>query len=201
MNTKQQIFDVWASFYDVFFPSVFYRATHQRMLDYIDLPPNSNVLDIGCGTGRLLQRLAREFPSLKGTGLDFSEQMLLQARRSNQYRSRLIFVQGSSSPLRFVDEQFDAVFCTISFLHYLQPDPVLAEIYRVLRPGGIFYLVDPTVIDAMGTLQLPITPEGIRLYSPTVREKMGDQVGFRCQKHQYLLGATLLSIFQKIPVD
>ena len=63
-SDKQKLFDLWAAFYDVLFPSVFYQATHKRMLDSIELPPASNVLDIGCGTGRLLQRLAAEYPRL-----------------------------------------------------------------------------------------------------------------------------------------
>lgn len=197
MDSKQQVFDLWATFYDVLFPSVFYRAIHKRMLDYIRLPTDSNVLDMGCGTGRLLQRLASEYPNLQGTGLDFSAQMLRQARRSNQYRPRLIFVQGCAAPLRFADEQFDAVFSTISFLHYLEPERVFAEIYRVLRPGGTFYWVDPTITESMGMLQLPITPGGIRLYSTSRREQMGNRVGFICLQHQYLLGSTQLSIFHK----
>lgn len=124
--------------------------------------------------------------------------MLRLARRSNRHRLRIIFVQGSAAPLRFADEQFDVVFNTFSFLHYLEPELVFAEIDRVLRPGGTFYLVDPTTSVPTGMWQVSVSPDGIRLYSPRVREQMGTQVGFRCLKHQYLLGPNLLSIFTKV---
>lgn len=85
-NNKQQLFDLWAPLYDFLFPSVLYQAIHKRMLEYVQLPSYPNVLDIGCGTGRLLDRLATERSDLQGTGLDFSAEMLRQARRSNRHQ-------------------------------------------------------------------------------------------------------------------
>ena len=58
--------------------------------------------------------------------------MLRQARRSNRHRPHLIFVKGDVVPLRFADEQYDAVFNTLSFLHYPEPEQVFAEVCRVL---------------------------------------------------------------------
>lgn len=83
-SNKRQLFDRWAPLYDLLFPSVFYQAIHQRLLDYVDLPQQAHVLDIGCGTGRLLNRLATKYSDLQGTGLDFSAEMLRQARRTNR---------------------------------------------------------------------------------------------------------------------
>ena len=197
-NSKQQLFDRWAPFYDFWFPSVLYQATHQRLLEYVELPADPNVLDISCGTGRLLNRLAAAYPSLQGTGLDFSAAMLRQARHSNRHRPRLIFVEGDAASLRFTDQQFDAVFNTFSFLHYLEPQRVLAEVYRVLRPGGTFYWVDPTTSASSGVGYSPVTPNGIRVYSPKVRQQMSVQAGFEHLRHQYLLGKNLLSIFAKV---
>ena len=197
-NSKQQLFDRWAPFYDFWVPSLLYQATHRRLLEYVELPAAPNVLDISCGTGRLLNRLAAAYPNLQGTGLDFSAAMLRQARNSNHHRPRLIFVQGQAAPLRFTDQQFDAVFNTFSFLHYLEPQRVLTEMYRVLRPGGTFYWVDPTTDTSTGVGYVPVSPNGITVYSPEVRQQMGTQAGFRHVKHRYLLGKNLLSIFVKV---
>ena len=196
-NQKQQLFDRWAPFYDVLFPSVFYQATHIRLLDYVELPENAQVLDLGCGTGRLLDRLAAKYPDLHGTGLDFSAEMLRQARSSNRHRPRLIFVQGDVVSLRFANGQFDTVFSTLSFLHYSAPEQVFAEVYRVLRPGGRFYLADPAPVASTGAWHLPVSPKGIRLYSQNMRQHMGMQAGLDCIKHRFLLGPTLLTIFGK----
>ncbi|ACC80558.1 Methyltransferase type 11 [Nostoc punctiforme PCC 73102] len=201
-TNKKLLFDRWAPSYDWLFPSVFYRAIHKRLLEYVDLPKPANVLDIGCGTGRLLERLATQFPDLRGTGLDFSANMLRLARQSNHHRPRLIYIEGKAESLPFADGQFDAVFSTISFLHYLEPKQVLSEIARVLSPGGRFYLVDINITskkEAEPQL-LPLTPRGIRLYSPNQRQLLGSSAGLLCLNHHYLLGPVLLTIFAKPPI-
>lgn len=200
-NQKQRLFDSWAPVYDSPFPAVFYQAIHQRLMDIVEPSPSPDVLDIGCGTGRLLQRLANQYPGLRGTGLDFSPEMLRQARRTNRHRPRLIFVQGNSAPLRFGNEQFDAVFSTFSFLHYPDPDQVFAEVHRVLRPDGVFYLVDPVINEADQVVSVPISPDGMKIYGRKVREQIGAQAGFRCVEHQYLVWPALLSVFIKASAD
>lgn len=199
LNNKERFFDRWAPNYDWLFPSVFYQAIHQRLLDYVNLPEQADVLDLGCGTGRLLDRLASEFPSLRGTGVDFSEEMIRQARLSkrDRHRPRLIFVQGNAEALPFADEQFNAVFNTISFLHYRNPEQVFSEVSRVLQPGGQFYLVDSAPRWENSPQFFTLTPGGIRLYSPQVREQFGRQAGLTCVGHHYLFGPILLSKFTR----
>jgi ubiquinone/menaquinone biosynthesis C-methylase UbiE len=197
LSNKKLLFDVWAASYDWIFPSVFYRAIHQRLLEYVDLPEPANILDLGCGTGRLLERLARQFPDLRGTGLDLSPQMLRMARLSNRHHPRLIYVEGKAESLPFGEGQFDAVFNTISFLHYLEPQQVLSEVARVLTPGGRFYLVDFSWKIELELQKLPISPLGVRFYSPKQREALGSAAGLVCVKHHYLLGPVLLTIFAK----
>ncbi|BAZ47485.1 type 11 methyltransferase [Nostoc sp. NIES-4103] len=197
LSNKKLLFDTWAPSYDWLFPSVIYQANHKRLLQYVDLPERANVLDIGCGTGRLLERLATQFPDLRGTGLDLSPNMLQVARLSNRHHPRLIFLEGKAESLPFAEGQFDAVFSSISFLHYLQPQQVLSEVARVLVPGGRFYLVDiSTKIDKLPQL-LQISPFGIRLYSPHQRELLGSSGGLLVLNHHYLLGPVLLTIFAK----
>ncbi|MGI0483876.1 class I SAM-dependent methyltransferase [Pantanalinema rosaneae CENA516] len=191
---KQWLFDRWAPSYDRLLPSVFYRAIHKRLLDYVQLPDRPQVLDLGCGTGRLLDRLVAQLPDLFGIGCDLSSEMIHQARLAKRH-PQLIFVEGNAEALPFANEQFDAVFNTISFLHYPNPTAVLTEVRRVLQPNGRFYLVDFTP----GQWIKPTTeiklPSNIRFYSPFVREHFGQQSGLSCLGHHYLLGPVLLTEF------
>lgn len=194
--SKQQIFNQWAPSYDCLWTTVFYQAIHQRLLEYVELPDRPQVLDLGCGTGKLLDRLAAQFPKLHGTGLDFSESMLQMARSGNRYSDRLNFVAGDATALPFESAQFDAAFSTISFLHYPNPQAVCAEIARVLRRQGHFYLADFTLPRGQsGSRKLPVSPDGITLYSQEARSQLGQAAGLNCTGHYYLLGWVLLSVF------
>lgn len=197
LQQKQHLFDQWATCYDWLLPTVFYQAIHQRLLEFIQLPDHPQVLDLGCGTGRLLNRFADRFPDLMGTGLDFSPEMIRQARQTNHHHPRLIFVEGNVDALPFVEGQFDAIVNTISFLHYLHPDRVLSEVYRVLRHHCPFYLVDFAASRWQPDPVAVTLPGNVRFYSPRQREQMGHRVGLQCIGHQYLLGPVLLSKFLK----
>ncbi len=194
---KQGFFDAWAPFYDCPLTAIFYLAVHQRLLEYAKLPENPKVLDIGCGTGRLLRRLAAENPTLQGIGLDLSQQMLVEARSNNRYENRLIFREGNGESLPFDNPQFDAVFNTISFLHYPNPEKMLAEVARVLQPGGCFYLADTTVREEHGDFHWNFSPSGVRFYSPRRMEDLGREAGLTVVQHYYLLGPVLLTVFRK----
>lgn len=195
---KARFFDRWAPTYDWLIPSVFYQAIHQRLLAYVQLSEHARVLDIGCGTGRLLNRLAIAYPTITGIGVDLSLEMLHQATQASAFPQRLTFTQGRSDALPFADQQFEAAFCTISFLHYPQPEQVLAEVYRILQPQGRLYLADYTPSLLVGCDRLvPLSPGGLRFYTQHQRETLGLQAGFQTIQHQYLLGPVMMSIFHK----
>ena len=97
------------------------------------------VLDIGCGNGAFLQTLSGRIG--EGVGVDLSEKMLDQARGRCARQSNLSFVPLTGPELPFADDRFDAVMSVLSF-RYLDWDPILHEILRVLRPGGQFVVID-----------------------------------------------------------
>jgi ubiquinone/menaquinone biosynthesis C-methylase UbiE len=196
---KTEFFNRWAPSYDWLLPSVFYQAVHVRLLDYVQLPPAATVLEMGCGTGKLLNRLAQSTPSLIGIGVDLSSGMIEQAKRKTPFGDRLQFIEANVTALPFDGAEFDAVFCSISFLHYPDPDRALREVARVLKPGGQFYLADftPPHWATSETILRDVSPEGVRFYNAQAREALGERAGLSGDRHVYLLGPVMMSQFTR----
>ncbi len=102
-------------------------------------PAGARVLEVGCGPGHLSIRLARH--GLEVTGLDLDPAMIARAqanadRLGNGDQRQPSFVVGDVAALAFPDESCDLVVSTLSMHHWADPNAGLAEIGRVLRPGG-----------------------------------------------------------------
>lgn len=113
------------------------RAAHARA----ELGRPLRVLEIGCGTGALLRALDDDGVLDFGIGVDISSGMLAQARNRGRHRSRLRFTAVNGPQLDLPDDHVDVAICFLSF-RYLDWDPVMAEIRRVLAPGGQLWVVD-----------------------------------------------------------
>lgn len=99
------------------------------------------VLDVGCGSGKLLRK-AREFwPQAQFSGVDPAQKMLDLAR---QLTPQAEFFTGSAEALTLADASVDLAFSTISFHHWRNQAAGMREVARVLRPGGAFLLADFT---------------------------------------------------------
>lgn len=102
------------------------------------------VLDVATGTGRMALSLLRQLTfDGRVIGLDVSEEMLKTAQRKTQrYTERVTLIRKDATQLPFTGESFDAVAC-VEALEFL-PDPTttLAEMVRVLRPGGSFLVTN-----------------------------------------------------------
>jgi len=133
-------FDRQAAVYDTGVQGSHARALYPYLLREIGRAWGGRVLDVGCGTGALLEQVLSEDPRRQVTGLDLSANMLDRARK--RLGDRAVLVQGDSEHLPFPDRSFDIVVCCDSFHHYPNPGAVLAEIARVLEFGGTFLLGD-----------------------------------------------------------
>ena len=123
-------------------------------------PGGARLLDLACGTGRFLREVKTNYPRLHVTGLDLSPHYLSAARRELAPWSRTRFVEGMAEAMPFADAEFDVVTCIYLF-HELPPRirrAAVAEIRRVLRPGGTLIFVDSLQTgdepDYDGTLEL-----------------------------------------------
>jgi ubiquinone/menaquinone biosynthesis C-methylase UbiE/predicted metal-dependent enzyme (double-stranded beta helix superfamily) len=99
------------------------------------------VLEIGCGNGALLRALDDNGVIDFGIGADSSAGMLERARERNRDRNGLRFLKVNGPALDVPDNHVDVVISFLSF-RYLDWDPVMAEIRRVLAPGGRLWVVD-----------------------------------------------------------
>jgi SAM-dependent methyltransferase len=102
-------------------------------------PAAGRVLDVGCGPGHLANRLGGDH-GLEVTGLDLDPAMIERARanaeRTLADNRRPTFVAGGVDALPFPDASFDLVTSTLSMHHWADATAGLAQIRRVLRPGG-----------------------------------------------------------------
>jgi demethylmenaquinone methyltransferase / 2-methoxy-6-polyprenyl-1,4-benzoquinol methylase len=103
------------------------------------LPPGSVVLDLGCGTGRLAERLARAH---RVFGVDVSHGMLLAARASVPPTLPVRFVRGSAFHLPFAERSLDGVGSAFVLRNLDDHPAAFSEAARVIRPGGRLVLLD-----------------------------------------------------------
>lgn len=132
---------LYATCYDALTRLHSYRAMHQRVLDHLDLRPDGEVLDAGCGTGNLLAALLTREPGTRVAGLDFSPAMLRLTRRKAP--GAAVQVQDLNGALPYPAASFDAITCVNALYTLTEPVAVLREFRRVLRPGGRVILVNP----------------------------------------------------------
>lgn len=130
---RQSFFDLWSRVYDLRAVQwAFYRPVHQAVLRELRRPPARRILDVGCGTGILTERLARELDAELVCGCDFSIGMLEHART----RRAGPWVQADAQRLPVSKGSIDVVVSTESFHWFPDPDAALAEFRRVLVPNG-----------------------------------------------------------------
>jgi len=97
------------------------------------------VLDIGCGTGALIERMLAQWPDARFEGIDPAQGMVDEAKRRRPFAS---FVMGVAEALPFPSQSMDLVVCSMSFGHWADKPASLNEVRRVLKDHGLFCLVE-----------------------------------------------------------
>jgi ubiquinone/menaquinone biosynthesis C-methylase UbiE len=106
------------------------------------------VLDAGCGKGRFARALLAEHPGAELCGMDLAEAML------RHVRPPLWPVAGSLTELPFSTAAFDAAYATESLEHAVEIERAVAELCRVVRPGGAIVVIDKNK-DHWGRFETP----------------------------------------------
>ena len=121
------------------------RHIKDRVIGLAQLGLGQRMLDLGCGTGTLVLMARRRHPDTTVVGVDGDPTILGIARRKAQRAGIPVQLdEGMAYALPYADRSFDAVVSTLTF-HHLAPDQqerTLAEVRRVLRPGGRLVIAD-----------------------------------------------------------
>ncbi|MGB6058469.1 MAG: class I SAM-dependent methyltransferase [Microthrixaceae bacterium] len=113
------------------------RLVLPRVVGNIELA--GEVLEIGCGAGANAQLLLERYPKAQLTATDIDPAMIISARRRlASHGQRVIVTEADATALPFDDNRFDAVVSLLMLHHVIAWQEALAQIARVLRPGGVF---------------------------------------------------------------
>ena len=186
MTTKHREKDVerfeqWASTYEnSWLQRAFFDRAHQATLALaagIVHQPVS-VLDVGCGTGKLLRRATTYWPEAQLIGVDPANGMIEMAKRLTPNAT---FFTGMAEALPLEDASVDLALSTSSFHHWQDQAAGIREIARVLRPGGYFILVDASFPDwLVRVFRMK------RFHSPAQLQTLFIQAGLHVQMQQTL---------------
>lgn len=122
----------WAHFAPV---EAFTTPSAARLVDYARIKQGQRVLDVACGTGVVALTAARL--GARTTGLDLTPELIARARENAQLTGAdVAWHEGDAERMPFADGSFDAVLSQFGHMFTPRPEVVLAEMLRVLAPGG-----------------------------------------------------------------
>ena len=178
-------FDRWADTYDRhFLHRMVFEPVQETVLELAasEVPRPTAILDVGCGTGRLLMSAERRFPSATLEGVDAAPGMVRHARGVLPVGSRIRFQQATAEKLPFAAGQFDLVFSTMTFHHWADQQRGASEVARVLKPDGRWLLADFVAVGLMRYVrrvlrlrQFPVRGELDAMLAATGMQVVGDR--------------------------
>lgn len=126
----------------------------RRLLRSCPVPPNADVLDVGCGRGMVLITAVKQFPTAHGVGIDLwrsrdqsgnDPQVTLSNAAANNVAERIDLQTQDMSDIDLPDASFDLVTANVAIQNVKNRDlrrKTIEHMYRVLKPGGLIYIVD-----------------------------------------------------------
>jgi ubiquinone/menaquinone biosynthesis C-methylase UbiE len=138
MTTETPDVERWSAL-KVWLFSLFNRNPKSNIaaIDQLSLEPGDRFLDLGCGLGAALEHAAAT--GVETFGIDPSPAMV---ERASARVSRAEVAEGSAESIPFEDDRFTAALAVSTYHHWADPDAGLAEVRRVLAPGGRLLIVE-----------------------------------------------------------
>ncbi|BAY31970.1 UbiE/COQ5 methyltransferase [Nostoc carneum NIES-2107] len=172
----------------------------QLALQGLTISSDSKILDLCCGSGQATQFLVKLSQNV--TGLDASP---LSLKRAKQNVPSASYVEAFAENIPFADSEFDVVHTSVA-LHEMEPQQlrqIISEVYRVLKPGGVFTLVDfhapsnPIFWPGVSLFLLLFETETAWQLIKTDLPKLLTEIGFEVSKTTLYAGGSLQVIQAK----
>ena len=150
-------------------------------LSYLPETGLNEIAELGCGGGRNIRALLRKYPAATVTALDYSEISVEKAMRVNRkglQASRCRIIQGDVSCLPFEDGAFDLVTAFETVYFWPGPTESFREVYRTLRPGGIFLIANESDGENSQDDKWLSVIDGMRIFNQTQLTTFLTEAGF-----------------------
>lgn len=171
-------------------------------VSHVIIEPEWVILDVGCGGGRTVNRLAKKAIKGKVFGLDYSPDMVNYSRKVNKKliaQNRVEIIHGSVHDMSFPDNFFDLVTAIETYYFWKDFSASLREIKRVLKPNGILLCINEMVKD--GTYEIKhkkiIKQTGVRLIPLEEIKQIFNSTGFSDVKIITKMGTPWNLLFAK----
>lgn len=193
MNNDVEQFERWSSTYEQSWIQRFFDQVHSFMVETVAaeaprLDPRV-VLDVGCGTGRLLRRVAGVWPEAQLVGVDPAAGMIESARK---LAPTITFYQTQAESLPLSDGSVDLAFSAVSLHHWENAAWGFREVQRVLSDTGIFCLADISIPRCLAKLFRSKARSG------SATRNLFDQAGLRLRvQRRTSAGIVLVSLALK----
>lgn len=161
---------------------------------HLHLFPEAKVLEIGPANGFFVGRLFKNNEDIQYTGMDLSRDMIKAAEQLNASlveSGKAKFVSGDVVDLPFEDNSFDRIFTVNTLYFWSDPQRGMAELRRVLRPGGTLIIA---IRSKETMMNMPFTEFGFQLYTKQNLDDLYKESGFgKYHLHSYEEDVTLPS--------
>lgn len=161
------------------------NLSHSKLTDWglqhVSIAPNFTILDVGCGGGRTVSKMAALATQGKVYGVDFSDASVTASKKTNARciaNGRVEIREGSVSQLPFPDAMFDLVTAIETHFWWRNLSSDIREVFRVVKPGGSAILIAEVY-------------KGANTMASKIFEKRGAQIGatlLTVDEHRELLG-------------
>ncbi len=197
---NKEKWDKWSGSYDSKnWQNDYLRNLQNKLISSLDIKENINFLDIGCGTGFAVGKVAKS-ANFKGNfyGIDLSKKMIEKAKANFANHNNFHFLEANAEKIPLENNFFDIIICTNSFHHYLHPQKAVDEMQHLLKNGGKVYILDITLEGWLGFFVNKVhklfEPEQVKLYSTKEFRQMIEKAGLK------YLGSKKIKIGSKVNI-